>query len=188
MVVGGRGLIGKTVLSMNRSEQLAVFWTRAQPFVAAYITSLVRDFHRAEDVLQQVAVVLVRKFDEYDRQQPFLAWALGIARLEVLKQQRQQARDRHFFSAEFVEELSTAYQDMAGAFDGYRPTLAECLKELDTRARRALDLRYSDDLRPAAIAERMQATPGATRVLLHRARALLRECIQRRLKEVRKCP
>lgn len=171
---------------MNRSEQLAVLWTKAQPSVAAYITSLVRDFHRAEDVLQQVAVVLVRKFDQYDPQQPFLAWALGIARREVLKSQRQQAREGRCFSAEFIEELSAVYEQMSGELSGYRQTLSECLKELDERARRALDLRYSDDLRPAAIAQRMEATPGATRVLLHRARAVLRECIQRRLKEVRK--
>jgi hypothetical protein len=43
-----------------------VLWTKAQPFVAAHIGFLVPDFHRAEDVLQQVAVILVRKFDQYD--------------------------------------------------------------------------------------------------------------------------
>jgi RNA polymerase sigma-70 factor, ECF subfamily len=165
---------------MNRSEQLAVLWTKAQPFVAAYITSLVSDFHRAEDVLQQVAVILVRKFDQYDPAQPFLPWALGIARRELLKQQRQLARDRHVFSPDFAEQLGTVYEKMAGEFDGYRQTLAECLKELDGRTRRALDLRYADDLRPAAVAERMQLTAGAARVLLHRARVTLRECIQRR--------
>ena len=169
---------------MNSNEQLAVFWTKAQPFVAAYISSLVHDFHRAEDVLQQVAVVLVRKFDQYDPKQPFLAWALGIARREVLKQQRQRARDRHVFSEEFAERLSVTYEKMAGSFDGYRQTLSECMKELDSRARHALDLRYGDDLRPAVLAERMEVTPGAARVLLHRARTTLRECIERHLGRV----
>jgi len=169
---------------MNSNEQLAVLWTKAQPFVAAYISSLVPDFHRAEDVLQQVAVVLVRKFDQYDTNQPFLAWTLGIARREVLKQQRQRARDRHVFSEEFAERLSVTYEKMAGSFDGYRQTLAECIRELDTRARRALSLRYGDDLRPAIVAERMEVTPGAARVLLHRARTTLRECIERHLGRV----
>jgi RNA polymerase sigma-70 factor, ECF subfamily len=173
---------------MQDSERLAMLWTKAQPYVAAYITSLVPDFHRAEDVLQQVAVILVRKFDQYDPTQPFLPWALGIARRELLKQQRQQARDRHVFSADFAEQLSAVYEKMDGQFDGYRQTLADCLRELDERARNALDLRYSDDLSPAVVAERIEMTPGATRVLLHRARESLRHCIQRRLKELRNYP
>ena len=173
---------------MRDSEQLAMLWTKAQPFVAAYVGSLVPDFHLAEDVLQQVAVILVRKFDQYDPAQPFLPWALGIARREVLKQQRQRARDRHVFSDAFAEQLSVTYEKMAGQFDGYQHALLGCLKELDERAKKALDLRYSDDLSPAAVAERMLVTPGAARVLLHRARTSLRECIQRRLKELRSEP
>lgn len=89
-------------IRMDAAEELAMHWTKAQPFVAAYITSLLRDFHRAEDVLQQVAVILVRKFGEYDSQQPFLPWALGIARLETLKEQRREARDRHVFGADLA--------------------------------------------------------------------------------------
>ena len=169
--------------SMEASERLAILWTKAQPFVAAYITSLIPDFHRAEDVLQQVAVILVRKFDQYDPAQPFLPWALGIARREVLKQQRQRARDRHVFSDDFAETLGAVCEEMAGQFDGYRQKLAECLKQLDDRARIALNLRYSHDIQPAAVAERMSLSPGAVRVLLHRARSALRTCIERRLRE-----
>jgi RNA polymerase sigma-70 factor (ECF subfamily) len=173
---------------MRDSEQLAVLWTKAQPFVAAYINSLVSDFHRAEDVLQQVAVILVRKFDQYDPTHPFLPWALGIARRELLKQQRERARDRHVFSDDFAEQLSATYEEMAGQFDGYRQTLSDCFKELDARAKDAINLRYSHDLSPAAVAERLMVTPGAARVLLHRARNSLRQCIQRRLKELRNQP
>jgi RNA polymerase sigma-70 factor, ECF subfamily len=176
------------VLSTRNSEELAILWTKSQPFVASYISSLVPDFHRAEDVLQQVAVILVRKFDQYDPSQPFLPWALGIARREVLKQQRQRARDRHVFSETFAEQLSATYEKMAGQYDGYRHILSDCFKELDERAKNALSLRYSDDLRPAAVADRMLLTPGAARVLLHRARESLRQCIQRHMKEQRNEP
>ena len=49
--------------------------------VAAFVLSIIPDFHQAEDVLQQVAVVLVREFGQFDTSRPFLPWALGIAQL-----------------------------------------------------------------------------------------------------------
>jgi len=104
-----------------------------------------------------------------------------MAKREVLKERRHEARDRHVFSSEFVAEVMTIYEQMASEFDSYRPLLTECLKELDDRTRQAIDLRYIDDLRPANIAERLNVTPGAARVLLHRARSALRECVERRL-------
>ncbi len=173
---------------MDAAEQLAVQWTKAQPYVAAYITSILRDFHRSEDVLQQVAVVLVRKFGEYDPAQPFLSWALGIAKFEILKEQRRGARDRHVFGDDLTERLGAAYEKMSGQLEAYGPMLDECLKEVDCRARLALDLRYVEDLKPADVAEQMEMTPGAVRVLLHRARTALRDCIERRMKESRNRP
>lgn len=163
-------------------------WTKAQPFVAAYITSLLHDFHRAEDVLQQVAVILVRKFDEYDSRQPFLSWAIGIARLETLKEQRRKARDRHVFGNDLTEQLGKVYEKIASEYDSSIPMLEKCLKEVGFRARKALDLRYVDDLKPADMAEHLSMTSGAVRVLLHRARTAIRECIERRVKELRDGP
>ncbi len=90
---------------MNDSEQLTVEWTKAQPVVAAYISSLVPDFHDAEDILHQVAVTLVQKFDQYDRQRPFVAWAIGIAKYEVLKHRRKIATDKHVFGNDLVEQI-----------------------------------------------------------------------------------
>ncbi|MBU4272537.1 MAG: sigma-70 family RNA polymerase sigma factor [Planctomycetes bacterium] len=169
---------------MDAAEELAMHWTKAQPFVAAYITSLLRDFHRAEDVLQQVAVILVRKFGEYDSQQPFLSWALGIARLETLKEQRREARDRHVFGTDLAEQLGAIYEQMSGQFKAYVPMLEGCLEELDHRARKVLDLRYVEDLKPAEMAEQLCMTPGTVRVLLHRTRTTLRDCIERRMKNL----
>lgn len=169
---------------MEAAEQLAMHWTKAQPFVAAYITSLLGDFHRAEDVLQQVAVTLVRKYGEYDAERPFLSWALGIARLEALKEQRRRARDRHVFSDDLAERLSAAYEKIGDRYDSHLAMLEDCLKEVDFRSRKVFDLRYVEDLKPADMAERMEMTPGAVRVLLHRARTIVRECMDRRAKRL----
>lgn len=164
---------------MNDSEQLALHWTKAQPVVAAYISSLVPDFHQAEEILHQVAVVLVRKFDQYDPDRPFVAWAIGMAKYEVLKHRRRAATDKHVFADDLLEQVSQTYVEMAGQLDDRRQALAFCLGEVRGRARQALELRYVDDLKPAGMASRLEMNAGAVRVLLHRVRAGLRDCIER---------
>lgn len=166
---------------MDRNEQLAVYWTRAQPTVAAFITSMVVDFNDAEDVLQQTAVALVRKFDDYDPSRPFVAWAIGMARNEVLKHRRTRALQRELLSDELLDQLAATHEELAEELDAMRSVLGRCLEEVDGQPREALDLRYEEDLKPAAIADRLGLAAGTVRVMLHRVRATLRECIERRL-------
>ena len=58
--------------------------------------------------------------------------------------------------------------------------VSECVEELDGRARRAIQLRYGGNLRTAQIARAMQLSDGAVRMLLSRARSLLRKCVEAR--------
>jgi RNA polymerase sigma-70 factor (ECF subfamily) len=168
---------------MNHSlnEQLAAEWTRAQRTVAAYLASTLGDFHEAEEVLARVAMAAVRKYDTYDASRPFAAWAIGIAKLEVLNYRRQVATDKHVFDDALLDQITESYQRQAQALGSHREALAECLKRVDGRARRALELRYTENLKPAAIAEQLMMSGGAVRMLLMRTRASLRDCIRSRL-------
>ncbi len=171
-------------MSANTPEQLARLWTRTQPAVAAYVSSLLPDFHQAEDVLQEVAVTLVQRFDDYDPQQPFLPWALGVARNKVLASRRTFSVDRHVFDEELTERLASVCEEMSGELDSRREALRKCVEQIHGHARQALELRYADGLKPAEAAKHLGLSDSNVRVMLHRARTLLRECIERRLATV----
>ena len=161
-------------------EQLAVDWTGAQRTVAAFVRTLVTDFHQSEEILQRVAVALVRKYEQYDHSRPFVAWAIGIAKLEVLAFFRQQSRDRLVFGDALVERIAESHQLAAQRSPPTSQFLAECIEQLDGRARRAIQLRYAENLRTAQIAQTMAITDGAARMVLTRARTLLRDCLKTR--------
>jgi RNA polymerase sigma-70 factor (ECF subfamily) len=55
--------------------------------------------------------------------------------------------------------------------------LHECLKSLEGRARTMCELRYQQDLKPAAIAEMIGMTANSVAKSLQRIREQLRECI-----------
>jgi RNA polymerase sigma-70 factor, ECF subfamily len=168
-------------LSTVNQERFTPCWTQAQPAVARYISSLVPGFQEAEDALQNVAVVLLRKFSVYDPQQPFIAWALGIARYEVLNHRRGFARNRLLFTPELAEQASHVYQELLPELDERHRALRECLSGIGERTAEVLRLRYQESLEPKDIAPRIGMTSGAIRVMLNRVRGILHGCIERRL-------
>src|SRR5262245_12671815 len=168
-------------MDLNDSEKCAVLWTSAQPTVAAFVRTLMPDFEQSEEVLQRVAVMLVRKFGEYDPQRPFAAWAIGFAKNEVMYYRRQRAHDKHLFDDELVERIAVTYEQLIEEVDPVREALGICVEELQGRSRRVIELRYTRGLNSDEIAEKMKLSSGAVRVLLHRVRGALRECISRRM-------
>lgn len=163
----------------EQSEQLAALWTQAQPVVSAYIRTLLPDFHQAEEVLQRVAVVLVGKFETYDPARPFVPWAIGFARFEVLRYRRDFATDRHQFDSDIVEQVAELYQSDEIDFSEWRGALRTCVGKLQGRNRQALLMRYTQSVGPKAIGKEMDMSPNAVRQLLHRVRTTLRQCIER---------
>ncbi len=162
------------------SEQLARLWTESQPVVAAYILSLIPDFHQAEDVLQQVAVVLVGEFERFDPSKPFLPWALGIARNVALKSRRETARHwKYVLSETLLDQIESAFQEQEDSLVAIRKWLRLCLSKQPQKVLELLRWRYAHDLKPSEVAPRMGITSGAVRAILHRAREVLRKCIRR---------
>jgi RNA polymerase sigma-70 factor (ECF subfamily) len=162
----------------EQAEQFAALWTAAQPTIAGFIRTLVPDYLQADEVLQRVAVTLVRKYDQYDPQRPFGAWAIGVAKYEVLYYRRERATDKHLFGDDIVEQIAGRYEVLAEDVDPIREALRHCLEQLKGRSKRVIDLRYRQGFKSQAIAEEMALSSGAVRMLLCRVRETLRRCIE----------
>lgn len=172
-------------MTHQEAEELAALWTNAQPTVAAFIRTLVPRDSESEEILQRTAIVLVRKFHEYNRRQAFVGWAIGVAKLEVLVYWREKALDRLVFDGAMVEQIADGYQKIAEDRLPVREFLIQCVAELEDRAREAIQLRYADELKTPRIAEILGVSHGAARTLLTRARVALRICVERHLKRVK---
>jgi RNA polymerase sigma-70 factor (ECF subfamily) len=163
------------------NDRFTRHWTQAQPVVASYINSMVPDFHAAEDLLQDVAVVLLHKFGEYQADKPFVAWAIGVARLEILSRRRAHERNPLSSDSQLIEAVGAVYEELAPELDARARALRECRKAIKGAAETILTLRYEKELKPAEIAQRMGVESGSIRVQLTRIRAALQECVQRRM-------
>lgn len=168
-------------LSPAGQELFTRHWTQASRMVADYISALVPNLHEAEDLLQNVAVVLLRKFPQYDSAQPFAYWAMGIARYEILGSRRAYARSRTVFTPDLAEQAAEIQHELDAESEARQRALRECLREVGTRASDVLRLRYQEALEPQDIAGRLGVSAGSIRVMLSRLRGVLQGCIQTRL-------
>ncbi|MCI0534882.1 MAG: sigma-70 family RNA polymerase sigma factor [Verrucomicrobiales bacterium] len=169
----------QTITDMH--EQFTRCWTTAQPIVASFLLAAIPDFHEAEDLLQNVSVVCLRKFLEYDAQRPFTAWALGIARIELLRHRRLQSRLPLLREEQLLDEAAEVCEELAPRLRSWEAALGDCLRELRGRSAELVRLRYEEALKPAAIAERLGMGSVAVRVALSRVRATLRRCIEQKV-------
>jgi RNA polymerase sigma-70 factor, ECF subfamily len=172
-----------THVGTDAMERFTRCWVEAQPAIAGYIASLVPNLQDAQDILQKTAVATLRKFSQFNAQRPFLPWTLGIARYEILAHQRHHARNRVFASEKLHEDLAAAWEELLGEMDARARFLAECVEDLDDRPAQLIRLRYEESLRPGDIALQLGMNAGAVRVALSRIRSVLRECIERKLRQ-----
>lgn len=167
--------------NLTSAERLASLWTQAQPVVSAYLAGMLPDYHARQEVLQNTAVVLVRKFRDYDADRPFAAWAIGVARLELLKHRSRSSEKRVLFSEALLEAAADRFAETSNRQGATEEALEACLGELTDRSRKLLKLRYTGDLATEQIAEQIGAKHSAVRVALHRVRKTLRDCIDQRM-------
>lgn len=165
----------------RRTQQIAMTWGKAQSAVFAYVRSVVPDYHHAEDVVQRVAATVVEKYDEYDPARPFTAWAIGLARIEILRYRAEQSRDRLIFDEAVIEKVTQAYANLAPRVDDLQEALEYCVDQLQGKNRAVLDLHYLRDMKPQDVADRMGISSNSVYVILHRIRTVLRKCIRLRL-------
>ncbi|SMP42313.1 RNA polymerase sigma-70 factor, ECF subfamily [Neorhodopirellula lusitana] len=155
-------------------------WTLAQPAVSAFVTSMVRDFRDRDDVLQDVAVAVIESFDSYDPKLPFVPWAIGVARNQVGLYMRNRRKDRLVFDEEAIACLAIAIPAVAPQEAAKLNFVTECLSGLESRAHRLFELRYQKDMKPAAIAERVDMSANSVAKALQRIRDRLRVCVERK--------
>lgn len=172
---------GRCMDENEKREEFTRFWLSAEPSVSAYIFASVAGFHDAEDVIQQVAQTLARRFEEYEPHRPFVGWALWIAKSRVIDFYRKQGRSRVVFSDALLDRLADTIAEQVEGSNCRREALEACLDELPERSRRLLDLRYVDELSAAEAAKAIDSTSGSVRVLLTRVRSALADCIERRV-------
>jgi RNA polymerase sigma-70 factor (ECF subfamily) len=165
---------------MKTNEEFLKLFLCHQGDLCAFLGSVMRDRAAAEDLFQEVSLVLWQNFAAYDPGRPFGAWARGIAVKKVLQGREKSRRLPLAFSPEAIQAVLDAYDRTEDLAPDSAP-LRDCLSKLPPRSRSLLALRYERSLKLGEIAKEVGSTPDAVHKLLSRIRENLQECLQRKL-------
>jgi RNA polymerase sigma-70 factor (ECF subfamily) len=146
--------------------------------VRGFVLSLVRDPVVADDVMQEVAMVLWRRFNDFNPEHSFGSWARGIAYNKVLKRWRKYSRSPVVISSDAVEGVMAAYDRAEHQITDEEIALETCMEKLPERSREYVELRYVQKLQLNEIAERLDNTLNAVNKALGKIRGKLMDCIR----------
>ncbi len=164
-------------MSSPAPDEFVSLYFRYEHKLYRYVASLLSRPSDVEDVLQETAQVLWQKFGEYRREEPFLPWALGIARHKVLNFcQREQTRRRHFQPA-VIELLADARLKHDDLLEARSRWLEKCVERLEEVDRRLIQQRYASERTLAELAEETGRTPNALYKSMQRIRRALLDCV-----------
>jgi RNA polymerase sigma-70 factor (ECF subfamily) len=110
-----------------------------------------------------------------------VAWVLWLAKSRIIDHYRRRSRDRAVLSEPLLDALAAALAARPADISARAAALERCLEKLPPKSRRLVDLRYTDDHSMDAIAAAIGSTAGAVRVMLHRIRSVLADCIRTEL-------
>lgn len=147
----------------------------------AFILSIVRNLAAAEDVMQDVAVVVCERWEQFTVGTDFGKWSRQIARYKILSERERTLKRLPLLSDDVIERIAVGFDEDRRTSHDHTAALRECLRKLRNRAREVVRLRYADGLNCAAIAERIGTTLTTVYKDLSRARGALAECVGRRL-------
>jgi RNA polymerase sigma-70 factor (ECF subfamily) len=161
----------------SQAQFLRLFLS-AEREVYRSVVALVPSLADAEEIVQQTAVALWSKFDQYDRSRPFIPWAcrfaVNIVHQWVARRQRWQA----LLDRGLAEELTRRREEMRPQFESRLRHLDGCLEKLPPEQRAVVEAYYfrRKDV-PAIAAESRRSVDGVYK-LLQRIRSVLRHCIE----------
>lgn len=152
-----------------------------EPSLRGFVRSLVPTLEDANDVMQEVAMALWKRFGSLDAPENFRRWAFGVARLEALEFLRKKSRDRHVFGEDLLAQLADDAEEMADQFVEERKALDVCLQKLPSDQRSLVEAAYAPGVRMDELAARIGRTAMAVYKSLHRIRMMLTDCTKREL-------
>ncbi len=153
-----------------------------QRALTAYIIAIVHDHHVADDVKQEVWLVVAKRWDEYGALADPWPTMRSVARRQALAALRRLRPSRMIPSEAALAAVATAITEVDGEHDARRSALARCLDALPADWRSLIDLRYREGLAVTALAEKLSRRADTISMHLNRVRARLLDCIEGRLR------
>lgn len=159
-----------------------------QAGLRAWIRALGAQDAWVDDIAQEVFIIAHRRRSAFIEGADVGAWLRGIARNLVLNERRKEARRTRLLQESLADTLSVDSSDgvpAPGDLPVWVAAMNDCVSRLPERSRELLRRRYAGDENASTLARALDMSAQAVRQTLVRTRALVRACVEGKIREVR---
>jgi RNA polymerase sigma-70 factor, ECF subfamily len=178
-----QGFLPTEVDGTSKGPTFLCLFLKAQRRIFAYILTLLPHLADAEDVLQEVSMIMWEKFDERNPPEDFIGWGCRIAYYRVRQHDRGRRRQRVIFSEDVLERVAEtmAEESIVLQLDERLEALVHCLGKLGRRDRELISERFKEGATPHAVAESIGRSVDTVYKAMARIRKALYDCVERTL-------
>lgn len=167
---------------MSRGEHFMKLYLATQPRLYGYVISLVPNWSDVDDIVQETSSLMWAKFDQFELGTDFAAWALTIARFQVMAYRQTHCSRQRRFSDEAAERIEELVVLEIEKEDARRYALRRCLGKLKDNDRVLLNLKYQDGVTMKDVTVRTGQNLNTLYKALNRIHTVLLQCIRRTIK------
>jgi RNA polymerase sigma-70 factor (ECF subfamily) len=148
----------------------------------SYLVTLLGGTAQAEEVFQEVCVILWRECEKFELGTDFVKWVAVIAHNQVRRFRRQQKQVGFQLGDMTLDLLAAEAVERVDLFDYRRDALRRCLTKLSSADRSLVQECYQDHkVNFKATAQRLGRPENTVYKAMNRIRRVLFECINRTL-------
>jgi RNA polymerase sigma-70 factor, ECF subfamily len=167
-----------------KDKQFFRLYVTHQRSVYAYIMANARNFNDANDIMQEVAMVMWQKFDTLKQpDEGFLGWGIAIARNHLYRYFTRARKTRLVFDEALLREIEHQCAEKLGDCPDHIFALQQCLSRLNEPHRQLLMMKFGQQQTIEAISAKMQRSASGVYKTITRIHAVLQRCIGQVLAE-----
>jgi len=157
---------------------------RERKRLEGFVWSIVGDRNLVEDVMQEVALLVVQKGGQLPDEARLSVWMLRSARFKSLAAIRTKRRFPQLFDDAVLDQIEARWKNNESLKEGSAANaLHKCIARLTENNRRIITLRYGDDLRSSEIAKILSRKVSAIYKAIVRIHKQLAQCVKGQLAE-----
>ncbi len=168
-----------------REETLVKNLLQFKRTLEGMLFAMVGDSAVAEDLFQEMAVLMTRKREQAEENCKFVAWGRQIAVNLVRDWRKKLARGKvQTLDDDVLESVAASFETSAeSAWDARREALRLCSDKLPEKDRLLLRRRYEESVPVEKLAAELSVSRGALDTSLYRLRRTLHDCVEMRLQQ-----
>lgn len=170
----------KSDLKDDRGQLFMGLYMGVQRRLFGYVLSQIPDPSDAEDIVQETVAAMWTRFNEYESGTNFAAWALCVARFQILTYRKKMIRKKRMFSLQATESIQNAAESTDNQEQERQEILRLCLDKLSEKERKILHFRYEIGATLRIASEQVNMNISTLYSVLNRIHILLLNCIRKK--------